>query len=348
MHISRYTYWLPLLIVIFSCARPQGIVEPLHLGQVTFVDGETLSAIPPNCYTQIGIIDSLLVLCDICDDFYFHFYRLEEVDYHFSAGIQGRGPNDFLQHPFIARSDTYPLAVSQPQGFYKQIDIGEKELFVRNTISLAAGVGSRELVETSARLYGKNTSQGNGLFFYQELDDPDNFRWVPFPATVTFTPEEKSNRQRLGESFFAVNERQNTIVAGMRFYNQILFLDLDGNLNKAYEVIGSPRGKKSQRIDPVTDFPVEDIPVYVAGVTQSANLIYLAWYDLENDLIEEVGDDFQTKLFVFDWSGELVKTYATSGIIGTMAVTDDDRNLYATKLNPDGTTSIIKLDLGER
>lgn len=325
--------------LLFSCYEDKLAVDTVDLNESERIAGIELASIPPGCYWQMDIVDSMLVLNDGCHDDFFHFYDVETFAFQFSGGTEGRGPNDFQSAPFLAKSEIAALAISEPQGLLKYVDINDDRLFVEKSIALNAGGGSRDIIETNDRIYGKNTSSGSGMIFYQNSKNSNSeLKWIPIPPAIELIGQATNHRQRLSDNFFAVNESAKRVISGTRYFNNVFVFDWEGNVVESYE-IDFPN-QDVQLIDPATDYIAAAAPIFFNAVFSTGKYVYLLWHGLTFDEMDRMDDGLSSKILVFNWSGNFVKSYTLDGRIATMAVSPDDKKLLAAKMQEDGLTSI--------
>ena len=351
--ISKKKYKFPTAVLLFttvflpSCGHLSDKGgDTIHLDNIVKIENTDLaeSTIAPGCYWQMDIVgDSILVLNDRCnvEQQFFHFYRLP--DYHpvLSFGRIGQGPNEFGSMPFLVKSDSSHFFISEPHGVLKEFVWQENGLNEVKQMALF-NPGARDISLEGAMAYGKNTTEGNGMIFSQPIYESGGaVNWIGIPESIELSPLEKDNAQLLGDNSFAVNHEKRRIVSGMRHFNRVYVFDLDGTVIREIHI--GLMSKKTDLIDPKSNFIAEEAPIYINGVASTDDYVYFIYYGKTFTEMDTAEGSGSSMILVFDWDGNHQKTLGIDGRIEAIAVSNDNHSVFlGRKDGADGLNRLLK------
>lgn len=343
---------LLLVILFFVCCKKNTEQKQtiILLDDIIEMEEKNLkeSSIEPSCYSQIGLIgDSILVLNDMCNvnEYFFQFYNSSDFKTLLSFGKIGPAPNEFGSIPFLTKTDRVNFFISEPHGVLKEFQWKNNNLTYKDK-GLLPGAGARDIVLSADKIYGKNTTEGQGMIFIQDTSTNEISQWINFPTDITLSPLEKEHRQLLGDNYFAVNSSKKRIISGMRHFNRIQVLDLNGEVIQNIQVGKEPI--KTKVIDPETNFISEDAPIYINGIASTEKYIYLLYYGKTFNEMDSEEGKAKSMILIIDWEGIHEKTLAIDGKVEAIAASNDDRSVFlALKDNKEGLSRIVKYTVGK-
>ncbi|HUH18112.1 BF3164 family lipoprotein [Albibacterium sp.] len=218
--------YLSICIILFffisSCqSEKTKSSELIDLTQSLSLKGQAINSIDSSCFYDIELVDSMLILVDMCNTNFIYSYDLSTYKPLFSTGIQGKGPNDFVSMPFFSQSDKAKITMSEPTGQAKHFNQISATLNANETVPLGAEfMGSKNIIFSGNRIYGNNTSSGDGIIFYK---DNEKINWIEPPNFIKTSAEMGDFKQLLLNNSFVIGGGSDVIAVGMKYYNSIFF-----------------------------------------------------------------------------------------------------------------------------
>ena len=130
-----------------------------------------------------------------------------------------------------------------------------------------------------------------------------------------------------------VNERQNSVVAALRFFNQIDFYDLKGTYQRSFTYGKEPIVPLLKKNDTQVDvLGTTKCFIDIFGTDQYVYCLYDGSADFSN----------LSTLLVLSWDGQLKKRLNFDRSIKRIAVDPSDRFLVALALDESGALDVVK------
>jgi hypothetical protein len=292
---------------------------------------------------ELLIIDSLCILIDFTrQGNIFRIYDIENFNKVRFFGEIGQGPNDFTSPPsFISTVEKDKFSAFD----MNQARITEFCITDRDSISIASTRSMFPLLHSYSlnqiddnRFAGRNPSGADGLFFIYDYSQ-DAMRWISYSTKHDIDIERSMHDLYIGP--LRINAEKNIIVCALRFFNRILFFDLDGNHIKEVQ-IGSKElfPEWNEEWNMVCFSSV----TYFLDMCITADHIYALWVE---GLFHQAGE-FEyapSKVFVFNWEKELVSALQLDMPITRIAVSKDSAMLLGFADDGTGLTDVIKYDI---
>ena len=264
---------------------------------------------------QIGLKDSILVICDIYSDVHFYIYKLPEFNYLGSFGHQGRGPNDLLDPVFWGQfensSSNYKIWTYQTNkmtfsfiDIFKQIN-SQKKNFDKNIVMPPEIGSSVNIIALSNNTFIGSGRTDNGEFFIYN-DKSKKIKWLPFLIDKNKSYLEKLKKNNLLKSFkqgiIKVKPDRSMFV---KIYGYMPVVDIYDNKAKLLRSVVMKNYKfpeiKQKKFDDATK-------VYYTDVFLTNNFIYVLNRDCSLKELKN-GNGKHIKINVFSWSGKAVLQY---------------------------------------
>lgn len=288
------------------------------------------------CYSDCFILDSLLILIANCDSNYFHVYDKRTLSLILKFGIKGEGPNDFSR-PTVYNSTLTKLEQNGIISFYdihlgynKDVNFGEILQGKSLTNNILAQPMSKDLLPcyeinfiSKDKIVMRSVDEEKGLFmFYNPLKEEK--KWVKHHPKMKGAEGKRHVYYGLVHS----NPSKKSIVYSSRYFDEILFFDLEGNLNKEYYFSEMKLPPMSDKFSGVSN----EATIYSARIYSTLEHCYILranqpFNKLINDPILPV------HMLKLDWSGNMVDIIQLSTFPYLYCVDEETGILYLINRN---------------
>ncbi len=351
--MKKFTFLIVIVIGLTSCKNKE---ESLNKA---FNETETLThrACFINSDYLMGsagkmlIIDSLLVTLDQNNNNFFHFFHIEKEEYIGNYGTKGQGPDEFLQ-PFS-------LFYSSPKDFFSY-DIFDNSLKKIKIDSLEHGkiyydkVISFNSIENSLVFPTKyGTYVGFGLYdsnMFKLIDSSgkDIGLFCEFPINKG-TASKKIDNRNIALAY------QGTLTMNSE-KDKLVYAAVYGTILGFYDITGNSINENLLYVYDHPDFTVQNSNGGISSpITQETISAFRDIYPTENYVytlysghkIAELREKaFSAKdIYVYDWQGVPIKHFITDIPINTIAITKDDKKMYAITYNPEPEIVVFDLSI---
>lgn len=290
-------------------------------------------------YDEVELTDSYLVLLDRKHDTIIQVYKKNDLSRLHAFALKGYGAH-YFSNPEFMKSNTRETAgkdgfwIVDNQLTFNKVQVSADSLrFDRKYISIPGLMPSTHYNITAKETYAVPIVEKDvyGPFCYANPDD--GIYWVDPPK------EEKAYRLCKPVAYLpslCVNERQNRVVAALRFFNRVDFYDLAGAPQKSVAYGGKPVAPS---------LTADGKGVDVLGSTKC--FIDIFGTDRYVYCLYDGTVDFSaaSTLLVFTWNGKLEKTLRLDRSVRRMAVDASDRFLVALSQGENGVCDVIKYPL---
>ena len=288
--------------------------------------------IPPSCYSEIKLLDSVLILIDQCNNNFIHLYSIAEEEKITQAGTKGRGPNEMIGPLFYkpsisanktTKQEVYLYDVNLQKDYALNLK-GDSVGFITGT-QMGTDINQRgwQLTRLKNNVIGIDLIETCMYFNYNKnTNDKSN---IAYPDV--YNDYLKHDQEIILDKDICVNEEKKKIVIGMHYFNHLYFYDMQGNILKSYAINKGqdPKIEENQVVSMSNYFYTFDI----YGTTKN---IYILWYGEKLINIEE-NDTQGINLLVFDWDMNFIKNYQLDKEIYDFAVDEKNRKLYGLTWN---------------
>jgi len=290
---------------------------------------------------KIGVYDSLICFINRNTEPIFYVYD-EDFLYKGSFGMEGHGPYDF-QFPFFLNTENQdgilPVYDVNSASF-KSIDI-EKALeskteFLTTCKMPSYLIGSPNLTMMDDSCFIGNIDSGQGLFFVSQ-SRLGSVEWIEFPKILQ---RPKKDFTVMNMNRIVVNSQSREIISAMGYYNLLFLYDISGTLKKTIQI-----GEK--RIEPIVlgeHYISEDNYICCREIVSSGKFVYVMMQIVKEKDFEKI-DNAPSRILVFDWGLNYLKTYQLPHYSLTFDVDDLRNRIIYTAFNEEGGTDIYSMEL---
>ena len=303
--------------------------------------------------TDIEIIDSFMVVIQRMRDTCILIINQNSQQIIAHAGIKGRGPNEVIDIDYIRNIKKDSIG----RLFFD--DVNNKKLLFMNFRDKDSRFVLEKLMDYPAAIFpcsnlcissnyiiGRKieTDNKNMFFIYNQENDR--------MTNILFSPEIKGLERNINyfyASHLAMNDRKNTIVAGMYFFDMIQLYDLQGNQKRVvhFSKNWKPNVEKqtqmldfSKGLSGISFMYATDGYCYIKRRSVSP-------LQTPNGIEERV----ENMIVQMDWNGNLIKTYNISEeLIGQFCVDEESGKIFAIQHQIEGIKefyNIVYYDMNE-
>lgn len=213
----------------------------------------------------------------------------------------------------------------------KNLRVQNNSFTLTQTISLHRDViPSASYHFTKEEIYGVplNGHAANAFYFFQ----PDSgYYWVKmYGATKNMQSHYKKNPYAF-LSNLCVNEKENTIICGFLFINQIQFFDLRGNIIRSVKV-GNINAAPVNDIEGSLDY--KSSTKYILDVCSSDKYVYCIFNG-------SADFDSNSRILIFKWDGTHVMSYQADRKLKKIAFDKKNKQLVALTSNKKGGRDVV-------
>lgn len=348
----KYVLILITAVICLSCTSekkettPNSIIE-LNPQQNIAINEQLLSA---DHFTVIG--SSLLIIEEKLEEGKFKFFSADEkLEPKHEFGKQGSGPNEFTN--FIAQPiqnissnsvSIYDWSAKKLRSF--SINTNTADFTITNTKEFTLPpqfmiAQQATFLNDSTIITVSGSSDGFVSFFNTNTGLTSYFNDLNY--NISAIEDNRSSRAHY-DSFVSINHSEKLIAVAPRYLPTIYIIDFEGNVVHRHSL--NPDFKVNPNFDEYND------KAYFRDVTSSKNYIYAMYYGKSHNEIEEIVDNENpenynfTKVMVFDWTGNLVKTYQLNGgLYPYISVDKNDSKIYTTNPFSKDNSGIVIFDL---
>jgi len=344
--MNRLTYTISILIsfVIISCSTneitPLDVSKELHTNKYV--------TIPDGCYTESFIFDSFLVLIASCDSNYFQVYNKNTLEFVRKFGIKGKSPHEFLL-PLPYKTNTtsnltdsilcfYDLNLARNQYIdFQKITKGlmpyecvsmrpiDKQLLFSNDLSFLEG----------NKIAGRSIDVSEGLFFIYNTKSKKK-KWIDYLPHLSI-----NERYRLLAYYGYLCSNTKSIVYASRYFDEILFYDLNGQIFKEHYFSKIKKPILSKEFSGVSD----ESMLYTMKIYGTHDFCYILRIARNGENFRKIRNE-PSKILAFDWDGNLVNVYQYESFPSSFCVDETTRTIYCvTKGEDPNTIRIEKIPL---
>lgn len=339
-----------LFFLILSCQGNEQVdyhaVEALPVSDtlsagVISLEGQTSWQNPDHI---LNVNDRYLIISEQRPDNFFHVFKLPELDFLYTWGSQGRGPDEFASPPMWINVSGNELIAHdmalQQQKYYEVTDTTLRKS--RNPLSMSYD-GQMDPLNRLRRLNDSVYIADYGLSF--ENTDDEHIALRPGESDPLFTfgkyPETELEDINRYPAFIKTNIAKPDGSKFAAFYiahNRFKIYDSNGNLIKAIQVndpflSGEPRNDEVELL-------------YRGTAWASDKYLYLIGYNFGGDKIFNDPDpSHNTLVEIWNWDGEPVYRGMFDRLIQKFTVSEKHNKIYAySALNP---YEIFEYDLSD-
>ena len=319
------------IILFFLIACSDARKESVLLKGNTLLEGRA-----DKRYDEVGLTDSYLILLDRKSDTIIQVFKKEDLSHLHAFALKGYGAVYFSNPEFMksntketARKDEFWIVDNQLT-FNKMQVLADSLRFDRKYILIPELVPSTHYNVTTKEIYAVPIVEKNvyGPFCYANreggiywVESPKVARTYRFCKHIAYLPN------------LCVNERQNSVVAALRFFNRIDFYDLKGTYQRSFTYGKEPIVPLLKKNDTQVDvLGTTKCFIDICGTDQYVYCLYDGSVDFSN----------LSTLLVLSWDGKLKKQLNFDRSIKRIAVDSSDRFLVALAQDESGVLDVVK------
>lgn len=285
------------------------------------------------CYDGIGLTESYLVLLARGCDTIIQVFDKDDLSRLHAFALKGMGASYFTNPEFVKMNTKAPAGkdeiwIADNQLVFTRVSIADSLCFER--MRIPASFASTHYNITSKELYAVPFNKKGVLSPFYYMNENDGYYWMEPPKV------EKNYRSCMNTAYLpnlCVNERQNSVVAALRFFNQIDFYDLGGTYQRSFTYGKEPivpllKGNDTQ----VDVLGTTKCFIDIFGTDQYVYCLYDGSVDFSN----------LSTLLVLSWDGKLKKQLNFDRSIKRIAVDSSDRFLVALAQDESGVLDVVK------
>lgn len=253
------------------------------------------------CYDGIGLTESYLVLLARGCDTIIQVFDKDDLSHLHAFALKGYGATYFSNPEFMKSNTKEPAGkdefwiVDNQLTFNKMQVLADSLRFDRKYILIPELVPSTHYNVTTKEVYAVPIVEKNvyGPFCYANREE--GIYWVE-PPKVARTYRSCKHVAYLPN--LCVNERQNSVVAALRFFNRIDFYDLKGTYQRSFTYGKEPIVPLLKKNDTQVDvLGTTKCFIDICGTDQYVYCLYDGSVDFSN----------LSTLLVLSWDGQLKK-----------------------------------------
>lgn len=317
-------YYIVIILFCYSCTNNKSehhIIEVINEELETNIETKEIKFDNLLCINKAKVMDSLLLLIDRCDSCIFHVYNINQDSIIHSFGNSGQGPDDFIYPLFLsnAKMDSiycYDTGLRTLKVMERKECVNSVQVKVISRAIPSQLLASPDLSKEKFGYIGCTDTGEEGLYF-KYIENTDTLIWINYPQSIQCPKGMNGRGSRLTS-----NDSIQRIAISMRYYNQLFLYNYDGEILKKVQIgndeIFPQIDHKQKRIKK------ESILCNLDIQSTRAYIYVLALYRPEKDVYKP---DVTSKILVFDWDLNYVKTYLLPHKAHSINVDESSQNI---------------------
>ena len=314
--INIYKFFIPFFLtsIMLSCEQD---IEFTTISLINLPEVSETFRIDEGCYEEVFVLDSFLIMMARCDDYKIHVYDKNNLKFITKFGTAGQGPCDFN----VAK----PLQNSSSSLNSNNIILFDTRLFQLKTVNLNKLLSNENIAncvfsapvdrdlrymreinklgESKFAAVGMSNYGKEGLFVIMDTLTKEN-QWIEFLPKKRMPDRYK---RLVYYGFLGANSDKNSIIYASRYFDQILFYDMKGQLKNRHVFSKLKMPELSKQYSG----PVFESIYYSVYMYASPNYCFV--FRLNQNPPPEGEDEHvyrhPTQLLVYNWDGVLVKAF---------------------------------------
>ena len=338
MYKKRHILGLIIIsIITFSSTCKNSTRPVLVSNKGTYVlKGEKFRLSGSLCPTNIQLVDSLVIIQNYGDSYWFHVYSMNDLSLLGKFGMEGRGPSEYLAPLMLnqqmkIRDSSYLVIYDHTfrrvsiVNILKAIDnvnYHPKSLVLNNKTNFQQSILASAVLLNDSIIIG---SSGNGPIEgkYFCYDIPNNkMTWIPFYPVPKITPR-RQFLDDLYKNYSALKPDFTEIAAALLFYNRIDILDKTGKVKRTID-FGQYKEPDFSNAD---SWPPKGSHEFFTSISVSQDYVYALNIDLEVDsriIVDTVS------LIKARWEddGSQPEIFKMTPKVGKIAIDEANKKIY--------------------
>jgi hypothetical protein len=338
--MKRFFYFL-IILFCFSCKEKENfITEQIQLSEPKQLEIIKTTRIPAKCYSQIIMLDTLIMMTTACDYHCFSIYN--KFTHEFITSFLDHGQKEFdFDFPSLYLSIDYD---SQKILCYDINSLKNAEI---NVDSILHGVNpytqikyskkDKELFATVNLSYiSENKIIGfevvhvnRGMFFIYDTHTKEK-KWIDY--SPKFEYEDKQILYEVYYNLTVANQDKQTIAVAFRYIDMVCFYDFNGILKKrvCFSDLRQPETMKNVPII------AHDEKLFFISTFATSKYYYAMKYNMSPIDISK-NKAINPVIIKFDWDGNFICNYTFDRGINAFCIDENRMRIYivASTENPE-------------
>ena len=292
-------------------------------------------------FYDLQIYDTLAFFASSRGESVFRVYSTKDFKLLNEFGYNHAGP-EYVDYPMFLKTKSLPDSVESydinTRSFINAIFnkssnsfTMEKELMDDNMWPVI------NLNKVSENVYFANSLPpfNKGLFFKYETETFDK-KWIPFVKKHESGNDDYMTA--LNRNSIAINKSKSIVICCMKYFNKIFAFDFDGNIIREIQ-LGTNSIEPSLEIPEIEKF-TENSETFFTTIVATDKFFYCLWNNKKINAKKK--EAANSKVIIFDWQCNYVRTIQTDNIISAMDVHPKDSYFLGIVFNDEEDTSIYK------
>lgn len=331
-----------IVLFISACNKNKGN-NPVFISSTPTEQSHGILYLPEsvglNVFYDICASDSFVCCLDFHNDTILKVFSNVQPPLQIGYSMKGQGPDEllfpfFIQNLFQLKNEKIKLFDLNSWSIKELSSDANScsKLKIDTAIPLPIIPAVKDFNETDSCIYGIDVDMQHGLFFIYNKNE-QKIKTIDYP----YKDKNLSNKYSpklipyLFENHLIVNESADMVCVGMVNINTLYFFDLIGNLKKEI-VIGD------EIMFPEADSKYLDFPSakkHIVSMTGNKDFVYCLYNNF-------IGVTNYSKIFKFDWKGNLISIIQTDINLEKISVTPNNGYIYGIRMSEEGGSDIIR------
>lgn len=342
-----------LVLILLSCQhKPKSLHEAFKktealVHQNSMNSSDYLMGSPG----KMLLVDSFLITLDYTGKHFFHLFNIDKNEYIGNWGAKGQGPQDFL-HP------TAPLYLSSHDFLsYDMLDKSLKRISIdamkKGEVKYLKALSFNSLSHISILPAKDNNYLGFGSY-ESNMFKIINAEGEEVGSFIDFPLEESKNKKDISNRNLAMAYQGSFAVSPNK--NKFVYVALNGTVLGIYNINNNSIEQDFLLAYDYPQFTTDNSNGGVSSpLTKESICGFLDVYVTDkyiyalycgNNISELKQKAFESKdIYVFDWAGHPVMHYSLDIPINNIAVSFNNKKIYAIGLNPEPTLVEYEINL---
>lgn len=326
-----------ILMTLFNACIEQAIKHTIPEDADKNLKGEIWQAASGKSYTDLQITDSHYLFADKEADTVLYALDKKNPQKGYIYGLKDNSPEEFHSIEFVKSNTRYPVIkdavwLIDDKRLLKQIKCSVDSISILQSIQLPNALDrSYDYNFTKDEIFGVSTMGYLNSPYYFFNPDSGYYR-----VNAYNIPQKKYKRTRYAYmTNLCVNEKKETVVSALRFFNSVQFYNLRGEIKQIISFGEVPIAPQTYSADAL-DFD-DSIKCFIH--TYGTDKFVYCLYDGSLALNQ------LSKIVIFKWNGKHVKTIQADHILKKIAVDPSDTFLLALASDNEGEQIVVKYNL---
>lgn len=290
---------------------------------------------------SMAICDDYLVVFDNVQSGIFKVYKLPELNYLYSWGSKGKGPEEFIN------IDDYSI-----RGYKNQLELMDNQHIKRFKILDDKMVMTEKLeIPMLEKPINRIQRISDSIYFADNLDSDLDYEHIIFnlkakeiiskfgdyPKMGIHTSKAYENYQ-IYIKFVTSNPDLGKFIAFYNYFGLIKIYDRTGQLEKEI-IVNDPEVQKYSTNPDIKN------KTYFALPYSTENYVTIFWVNKTDSEIENDFDNFNPEILILNWDGDFIAKISLDILMTSYAISEKHKTLYG--VSPYKENEIYQFDLSD-